>query len=141
MGIEGLLHCSVVFFITWFTVPDIQTSDGLFGGQYEVSFITYAAAVLVVNAKVSLLTTSWFSSTFILYFVTTFWQYFWFYVYCGSLSVSIIQYKVAARVMKSAYFWLIQYLALVLCLVPDILVEYYKTKKYPSRVDLARELR
>lgn len=137
---EGLLHSLVLFFICTFGMPDVASKDGGPTDLWMVSSTMYTACVLVVSAKVALLTTTWNRLAKIFLFGSILSWFLFIYICSVTWNITPNIFGVAQQLFGSSTYWLVVWVSFVFCVVPDVAVEYYRIAYCPSRVDLARSL-
>ncbi|KAJ3450981.1 putative phospholipid-transporting atpase [Anaeramoeba flamelloides] len=138
--LEGMYHALVLFLIPYFLWnSEPLAGNGQTSGLWGMSITVYTGLVFVVNLKLALHVNSW---TWIHHF--TIWGsiivWFVFILILGEIPLlAPSMYKVAVNVFSTGIFWFTVFISVVICLVPDILIKYFRREFKPLDFHIIQE--
>eukprot|EP00771_Trimastix_marina_P001233 gnl/Trimastix_PCT/2288.p1 GENE.gnl/Trimastix_PCT/2288~~gnl/Trimastix_PCT/2288.p1 ORF type:complete len:753 (+),score=286.68 gnl/Trimastix_PCT/2288:1391-3649(+) len=139
--IDGLCCSAIIFFTAYLGYGDHVMPDGQVQGLWSMGNAMYAAALIVVTAKVTLEHNT-VTVIHVIFNIASVVGWFAFaMIWCSILSINPDMYFTFWANLASARFWLYIVLTTGLCILPPYILKYIKRQVRPLINDVIREKR
>ncbi|KAI9218609.1 hypothetical protein BC828DRAFT_388135 [Blastocladiella britannica] len=139
--LDALYQSLMCYFVGYMIYSDAVVSQVGWGGadNYEVGTAMATFAITTANVYIAMYIRSWSWAMLVGIPANTllFPLYVWGYsIYSSDSPIAGLD----SVLLASAHYWVAIPLAVILCVLPRFMIEYYRVNYYPGDVDLVRQL-
>jgi len=135
---DAIFVSLVVFFASAYDFNLPSSTDGTINDLWTCSTAMFSWVVVLVNIRVALDTTTFTWLTWLFLFVSLACWYLFAVVY-SLLWITPDMWGVGERLLAMPKFWLYQFFIPIVCIIPILVVRYWRRNYMPSNVDIVAE--